>query len=228
MLTLAAKIREITGKKVKALRGKEILPAVLYGPKIKNINLEINFNDFERVFKEAGESSAIKIEIEGGSKKDYSVLIHDIERNPIDGKPIHIDFLVPSATEEIIVKVLIVIEGEAPAVKELGATLIKDIHELEIKGLLQNLPKEIKVDVSSLKNFDDHITVGELNLPQGVKVLKDAKEIVVSATAPEKVEEELAKPVEEKVEEVEVVGKEKKEEEVEEAGMGKAKTEKAK
>jgi len=219
MLNLSSKIREVMGKKTKNLRKKGLLPAVLYGPKVKNLNLELNLKDFEKILKEAGESSLIKLQItglpagrQGDIKKDYSVLIHDIERESIKGNPIHVDFYLPPTTEEIVVKVPIIIEGEAPAVKELGGTLIKDIHEIEIKGLLQNLPKEIKVDLSKLKTFSDHILIGDLNLPQGVKTLKDSKEIVISVAPPAKIEEELAKAVEEKVEEVKVVEKEEKEE----------------
>ena len=223
MLTLSSKIREVIGKKTKNLRKKGILPAVLYGPKVKNLNLEVNLKDFEKILREVGESSLIKLQIaglpagrQGDTKKEYSVLIHDIEREVIKGNPIHVDFYLPPATKEIVVKVPIIIEGEAKTCKELGGTLIKDIHEIEIKGLVQNLPKEIKVDISKLKTFADHILIGDLNLPQGVKTLKDSKEIVISVAPPEKIEEELAKPAEEKVEEVKVVEKEKKEEVVEE------------
>jgi len=223
MLTLSAKIREITGKKVKKLREKDILPAVLYGPDVKNLSLEINRKDFDKVFNEVGESSLVMIEVEGNPKKEYQVLIHDIQRESVTAKPLHVDFYSPPTKEEIIVKVPITLEGEAPAIKELSGTLVKDIHEIEIKGLIQDLPKEIKVDISNLKTFEDHILIKDLILPQGVKTLKNPEEIVVLVTPPEKVEEELAKPVEEKVEEVEVVEKEKEEEETEETTKEKAK-----
>ncbi len=210
MLTLSAKIREISGKKVKNLRKKDVLPAVLYGPDVKNLTLEINMKDFDKVFNEAGESSLIKIETAESPKKEFQVLIHDIQRESATGKPLHVDFYAPPTKEEIVVKVPIILEGTAAAIKELGGTLVKDIHEIEIKGLIQDLPKEIKIDISILKTFEDHISVRDLNLPQGVKVLKNPEEIVVSAAPPEKVEEELVKPIEEKVEEVEVIEKEKK------------------
>ncbi len=216
MLTLSAKIREISGKKIKNLKQKDILPAVLYGPDVKNLVLEIDRKDFDKIFNEAGESSLVSIEIRGDPKKEFQVLIHDIQRDSVTGEPIHVDFYLPPAKREITIKVPIVLEGEAPAIKELGGTLVRDMHEIEIKGLIQDLPKEIKVDISSLKTFQDHIFIRDLNLPLRVKVLKNPEEIVVLVTPPEKVEEELAKPVEEKVEEVEVVEKEEKEEVVEE------------
>ena len=63
MLTLSSKIRKELGKKVKSLRKEGILPAVLYGHKIKNLNLELDLKEFEKIYKEAGESSLIKLKI---------------------------------------------------------------------------------------------------------------------------------------------------------------------
>ncbi len=107
-----------------------------------------------------------------------------------------------------------IFEGFSPAVKELGGTLVKVIHELEVKAKPEDLPKEIKVDISSLKIFEDILTIKDLKVPIGVEILKNPEEIVAEVFPPEKVEEELAKPVEEKVEEVEKV--EEKAEEKEE------------
>lgn len=241
MLTLSAKIRKELGKKVKNLRKKGEIPAILYGPGIKNLPLEINSQEFEKVFKEAGESSLIKLKIKNlpstepkilvrGKKpskenkfptrqvktKEFSVLIHDVKTNPLTLKPIHIDFYQPKLKEEVEAQVSIVFEGESKAVKELGGTLVKNIFEVKVKALPLNLPKEIRVSIEKLKTFDDEILVSDLKLPKGVRVLKDPKEIVAFIAPPEKVEEELAKPIEEKVEEVEkVIEKKEKEEEIE-------------
>jgi len=215
MLILSAKIRQISGKKTKALKEKGLLPAVVYGPKIKTLPLELDYKSFEKVYKEAGESSLISLEIEKEKEKP-PVLIHEIQRDPLSDKIIHVDFYQVPLTKEVEAKVPLIFEGEPPAVKELGGTLVKNISELEVKSLPQNLPKEIKVEVLKLKTFEDHILIKDLKLPKEVKVLKDPEEIVASVTLPEKVEEELEKPIEEKVEEVEKVEKKKEEEEVKE------------
>lgn len=224
MLSLSAKIRQIQGKKVKSLRQKGVLPAVLYGPKTKGENLEVNAKEFDKVLTQAGESTLISLEVEG--KKDkYLVLVHDISRDPLSSKPIHIDFYQPSLKEEITVKVPIILEGEAPAVKALGGTLVKNIAEVEVRALPQSLPKEIRVSVTSLATFEDHIFIKDLRLPEGVKILKDPGEIVAHVAPLEKVEEELQKPIEEKVEEVEKIEKEKKEKVEEEPAEEKPKKE---
>lgn len=213
MLSLSAKIRKSLGKRVKSLRKKDTLPAVLYGPKTKTLPLEVNLKEFEKIYKEAGESSLISLEID---KAKNLVLIHEVAKDPLTEKPIHVDFYQPRLEEEIEAWVPIVFEGEALAVKELGGTLVKNISEVEVKALPQKLPKEIKVDVGSLKTFEDNILIKDLKLPERVKILKSPEEIVANVAPPEKVEEELVKPIEEKVEEVERVEEKEKEEEKEE------------
>ena len=95
MLTLSAKTRE--NKKPKALKKEGLLPAVLYGPKIKNLSLEIDKKEFEKIYKEAGESSLIKLKAES---KEFLVLIHDFQRDPLKGDFLHVDFYQPNLEEE--------------------------------------------------------------------------------------------------------------------------------
>ncbi|OGZ75318.1 MAG: hypothetical protein A3G45_00920 [Candidatus Staskawiczbacteria bacterium RIFCSPLOWO2_12_FULL_37_15] len=210
MISLNAKVRKEVGKKTKALRESGKIPAVVYGPGVKNISLEIDRLEFQKIFKEAGESSLIDLKI---GNENRPVLIHEIQKDPISDKIIHIDFFQASLKEEVEVTVPLVFEGVAPAIKELGATLVKNMTEIQVKALPQNLPHEIKVNIEELKAIGNHILVKDLPLSEGVTVLKKPDEIVVSISAAEKVEEELAKEIEEKVEDVGKVEKEKKEEE---------------
>jgi len=212
MPTLFAKIREIKGKKVKRLRKEGKIPAVLYGPDIENKNIEVELKEFQKIYEEAGESTLIDLDVEG---EKYSVLIHDVSFHPIKNEPIHVDFYQPSLEEEVHATVPLIFEGESKAVKELGGTLVKNIQEVEVKALPQNLPKEIKVNIEKLETFEDSILISDLKVGEGVKILRDPNERVAWVSPPEKVEEELEKPIEEKVEEVEKV-KEKEEEEEEE------------
>lgn len=227
MFKLSAKIRE-KKEETDALRNKGFLPAVLYGPKIKNFSLKIDKKEFGKVFEEAGESSLIELEIEG-QKNKFLVLIHDFQVDPVKDIFTHIDFYQPALDEETEVTIPLAFIGEPLAVKDLGGTLVKNIQELEVRAFPQNLPHEIKVNVERLKTFDDEILIKNLEIPEKVKILKNPEEIVAFVSAPEKVEEELEKPIEEKVEEVEKVGekeKEEKEEAAPQSGASAAKEEK--
>jgi len=213
MLSLKAKIRKTAGKKSKVLRKNGVLPVVFYGPKTKSLSLEVQARDFEKVYKDAGRSSLISLEIEGSKEKTLA-LIQSVQLDSVSGKPKHVDFYQPNLEEKIQAQVPLVLEGLAPAVKELGGTLVKTISEVSVRALPQDLPKEIKINVETLKTFEDNIFIKDLKLGEGIEIVKHtADEIVARVTPPEKVEEELAKPVEEKIEEVEKVGEKKKEEE---------------
>ncbi len=218
MLTLSAKIRN-KDEKIKLPKKENILAGVLYGPEIKNITVILDLKEFKKIYSQAGESSLLSLEEKSSedTKKTskFSVLVHDIQFDPISGEPKHVDFYQPVLTKEVEVSVPIVFEGESSAVKDLAGTLVKEIQELRVKALPKDLPHEIRVNINSLKNFYDKILIKDLSLPDTVKIQKKLDEILATVVPPAKVEEELAKPIEEKVEEVEKVEKkEKKEEEV--------------
>lgn len=212
MISLSAKIRKDFGKKVKSIIKADKIPAVVYGPGVKNISIVIDYKDFQKIFKQAGESSLVELNIDG-EKEKKPVLIHEIQKDPVSDKFIHVDFFQASLKEEVEATVPLVFLGVAPAEKDFGGTLVKNIAEVEVKALPQNLPHEIKVSINGLKNFGDHILIKDLILPENVKILKKPNEIVASVAQQQKIEEELEKPIEEDVESVEKVVKEKKEKE---------------
>jgi len=211
MFTLTAKIRTVLGKKTKNIKIQGKIPAVVYGPGATNLSLEVDEKEFKKVFSEAGESSLIELQID---KEKRPVLINEMQIDHVSDKIIHIDFFQASLKEEVEVNIPLVFEGVAPAEKDFGGTLNKNILEVEVKALPQNLPQEIVVNVESLKTFQDHILIKDLILPANVTILKNPEEIVVSVLAPRKVEEELATEIKEDVENIEKVVKEKKQDDV--------------
>jgi len=215
MLSLSAKIRQTVGKKVKNLREQGFLPAVLYGPERKNLFLKVDLKEFEKIYKEVGESTLLSLEVPE-KKLKAAVLIYSVQLDPITDLPLHIDFLQPSLEEEIETEVSLVFEGESRAIEDLEGTLVKNITEVKVRALPRNLPHEIKVNIESLETLEDEILIKDLKVPPDVKILKEPEEIVANVSPPERIEEEIEKPIEEKVEEVEKV-EEKKEEEKEEA-----------
>lgn len=210
-IELNAQNREATGNKLKTLREKGFIPAIVYGAGQKNISIQVDYQGFKKVFEEAGESTIIKLKIHppaGGEAKN--VLIHDIAKDPINDKFIHIDFYQVRMDKAITAEVVLVFEGEAPAIKELEGTLVKSITEVEVEALPKDLPRELKVDISGLETFDDHIKIKDLKLPEGVKVLADSGETIASVAAPRTKEEleELEEKPEEEISEEAVEGEE--------------------
>lgn len=194
-------------------KNPDYIPAVIYGPGIENNNISINLKEFSQLFSEAGESTLISLESKDGA--NYFALVHDVQKDPLSGEFIHVDFYQPNLEKKVEVSVPITFTGIAPAVKELGGTLVKNFLEVDVKALPQNLPHSIEVSVAGLNTFDDVVTIKDLIVPEGVEILKDPEEIIALVTEVEK-EEELAS-VEENVEAVSKIEKKVKEEVEEEA-----------
>ncbi|MEW6407972.1 MAG: 50S ribosomal protein L25 [Patescibacteria group bacterium] len=208
-ISLAAKTRKEVGKKLNLLRQENKIPAILYGHNIKSYPLFVDNFAFSKIFKLAGESSIIELLIDDKEKKN--VLIKDIQKDPRTDKFLHIDFYQVKLTERIKANVPLVFFGEAQAVKEKGGVLVKNIDEIEVEALPSDLPKEIRVDISSLKDFSDVIRIKDLDISAAVEVLTKQEEIIATTTPPRSEEEleKLKEKVEEKVEEIEGVKKEK-------------------
>ncbi|MFA5023123.1 MAG: 50S ribosomal protein L25 [Candidatus Paceibacterota bacterium] len=208
MLKLNAKPRIAFGKKIKALRDEGQVPAVVYGDKKETISICLDLIEFKKVLAQAGESTIVSLELAG---KGQDVLIHEVQVDPISGVPVHVDFYIVSQDKELEVAVPLVFEGVSPAVKDLGGSLVKVLHELEIRALPKNLPHDIKVDISSLVALDSQILIKDLKLPTGVESVLDVEEVVAAITeAGEEVVEETA-PVDLSAIEVEKKGKQEEE-----------------
>jgi large subunit ribosomal protein L25 len=217
MLTLASQERN-KEEKTRLLRLEGIIPGVLYGPKTKAASLKVSEKEFQKVYEEAGESSLIQL---GSQEEGTLVLIREVQRDSVRGNVVHVDFYQPPLDEEIEVTVPLMFEGEALAVRDLGGTLQKNIQEVSVKALPQNLPHEIVVDISKLVTFEDKISIKDLIRESGVVILRDLEDVVAQVVATKDIDEELEQPVVENVEAVEQVKVEKKEEEaVEEAAGG--------
>jgi large subunit ribosomal protein L25 len=212
-LILKVQKRELVSRKVKDLREKNLIPAVVYGHGAKNQNVAVEYIPFEKLYREAGESSLVDLVID--NEKSVKILIQEVQADPLTGRFIHIDFRQVKMTEKITAEILLKFVGEAKAVKELGGILVKTADKIKVKCLPQDLVHEIEVDLSFLNTFEDFIHIKDLKIPAGLEVLGNPNEPVVNVIPPRSEEElkALEEKVEEKVEEVKVVAEEKKEEE---------------
>ena len=219
-LELNAQKRVIVGGGLNSLRKSGFMPAVLYGKNQEAIPLQIPNKDFRKAFESAGESTLIFINVDGQS---YPTIIHDIAKDAISDDVLHADFYKVNLDEKIKAKITVVFVGESPAVKDFGGIFVRNINELEIEALPQDLPHEITIDISSLKNMGDQILIKDLKLSDKLKVIAEAEEIIATVQEPMS-EAELEKALEAPtatVEDVEVIKKEK-EEEVPEEGAEEA------
>ncbi|MFC1594982.1 50S ribosomal protein L25 [Patescibacteria group bacterium] len=223
MPILKAKTRDVIGRKVKNLREQEMVPAVLYGPKMKESqHLSVSIRELQKILRDVSESTILDLEIEDGKKTN--VLIHDVAYDSVKDIPIHIDFYEVDMTKPIIANVELVFTGESEVIKSQGGVLIKVIHEVEVEALPKDLPEEFNIDISKLKTFEDRILISDISLPPGVKIESDPEGVVALAEPPRVEEEVEEKPAEADLENIEVEARGKKEEE---GDVTEEKTEKA-
>lgn len=190
-LQISAKIRDKFGKQTKSLKKNGVIPAVLYGHGSKATALSLDLKEFAKIYKQAGESTIINLNIEkDGKAESRPVLIHEVDFDPVSDQLRHADFYIVKMDEKITAKIPLVFIGESDAIKVLNGILIKNLHEIEIEALPKDLPHQIEIDISVINTFSDHIYIKDLKLSQGVKVLDDASEIVVLVKPP-RTEEEI-------------------------------------
>ena len=187
-----------------------MLKAVFYGAKEKSTPIFIEAISFQKIFREAGESTIINLE---GDKK-LSVLIKDITFDSVKNFPIHVDFYVVEKGSKVETKVPLVFQGVSEGVKLSGGSLVKVIHEIHIEAEADKLPHEIIVDISILKNPHDVIHIKDLVLPKGVSLYHQHAEDIIASIAIQD-EEDLSTPISADISNIKVEEKGKKEVEAE-------------
>lgn len=188
---IQAKKRTILGRKVKKLRREGLLPANLYGNKVKSQALEIPIKEFQKVYDQVGESSLVDLMVDGEAKP---TLIHNVQLHPVTDEPLHADFHQVSLTEKTTATVPIELIGESPAVEAKIGILIQPISEIEVEALPQDLPERLTVDISKLAQVDDAMTVAEINIDKTKVEIKANLEEVVVKIEPLAKEEVVAPP----------------------------------
>lgn len=162
-MELIAQKREKTGKAVKSLRYSGFVPAVIFGKGLESINITVGKNDFVKVFKEAGETTLIDLNIEGvGIQK---VLVKDVTYNPVKDTLAHIGFYKPNLLEKTSAYIPVEIIGkETNALLKSGnAVLITMFDEIEVEALPTDLPHKFEVNVAELTEIGHGVTVEDLN-----------------------------------------------------------------
>lgn len=176
-----------TANKVKKLRLENKIPAVVYGHGFATRNLTVDYLNFEKLYNSTEGSGLVDLEIDNG--QPIKVLVQDFQLNPITSRFSHLDLRQVKMDEKIKTQVKLNFIGESPAVKESGANLMKNLAEVPVECLPQDLVSEINVDLSVLKVIGNAIHIKDLAAPNGVKILSHANDVVASVNLV-KVEEE--------------------------------------
>ena len=214
-------------KKAKHLRNEGFTPAILYGKKITNQDLQIDALKLAAIIREHGTTSLIDLKID--KDKDVKVLIREPQIHPVTHNILHIDLFQVDLSQKITSAIPVVFQGISIAVDDLGGSLMETKSEVEVECLPQDLPSELVANIDALKTFEDVLHVKDLIVPAGVEILDEPDEVLASVAEPRS-EEELAaldEEISEDVDSVDVVeGKEEVTEGEEEEGEGEGEADK--
>lgn len=193
--TLSAQIRTVTGRKVKKLRKEGILPANIFGKKVKSEAIQVLLKDFVKTYKEAGETGLLNLVTTDGKKKEErAVLVSNVQTDPLSDVPTHVDFRQVDLKEKVTAKVPVETVGEAPAEKSGIGTAVLYVNEIEVEALPADLPEKFTVDVSSLAEVDQAIYIKDLAVDRNKVTLKAEAEAIVVKVEPPQKEEVVAPP----------------------------------
>jgi large subunit ribosomal protein L25 len=188
-LELTLDPREAQGKANKRLRRSGMVPGVVYGKGEGSTNVQVEAKTFETLYRAAGKTSVVKFHVPG-DRGATSGFIKGVQRHPLSGQAIHVDYYLVNLDVEMEVDVPLVFTGEAPAVEETGGTLLHNLSSVRVKALPADIPHEITVNVTTLVSLDVAIHVRDLSLNRDlVHVLTDG-ETLVATVVPPRIEEE--------------------------------------
>jgi large subunit ribosomal protein L25 len=189
-IELKVENRKVTGKKVKFLRNKGVVPVHLFGHNLDSLTLQGDAANLNKVISQAGRTRLIDLKV-GRSDKAHNVMVKEIQKDPIRGSLIHVDFYEVNMAEKIKVEVPIVIIGESPALKLRENMLYQDLSTLHIECLPDKMPDRIQVDISVIKEAEDAVRVKDIKIPD-VAILNDPDLVIVKVSVrPVEVVEEV-------------------------------------
>ncbi len=204
---LEATMRPHTGKgAARKARARGGVPAVVYGLGAEPQTLSVRRDDLQDAIRsEAGLNVLLDlVVIDGKEKNSHLVMIKELQRHPFKDRLLHVDFLRVARDEKVSMKVPIAIRGEEESLGlKAGGTMQHNLWELEVECLPTEVPDHIYADIREIQ-IGEHLSVGELEIPQGVTVLSDAEDVVLTVLAPRLVEEEAPVAEEEAAAEEEV------------------------
>lgn len=178
--TLKATEREnFKHSSLRRLRAEGMIPAVVYGNKTDNVPVYVNEIDFLKTLKDNGRNGVIQLDING---KEVSVILSEYQQDSLKRNFVHADFLAVNMSEEINVEVRIELVGEAKGVKE-GGVLQQSLHTVEISAKPNEIPEEIKFDISKLE-IGDSVSVADLKSTGSFTIKQSEDDVVASILAP--------------------------------------------
>ena len=200
VLSLNLAPRVVTGKKVKQLRRQGLIPVHLYGRKLPSLALQVEAQVLLRVLPRVGTNIPLSVKTEGDGGENIC-FVREVQRHPVTEDVLHVDFLRVDVAQTIRAEVPIVVAGTAPAVRQLGGTLLRPLQNILVESLPMDVPVSFEVDVSDLDDFEKALYVRDISVEANVTVVTDPDEMIARVGPPRIEVEEVKEAEEDEVEE---------------------------
>ncbi|WP_420446554.1 50S ribosomal protein L25 [Candidatus Poriferisodalis sp.] len=174
------------------LRADNKIPAVMYGHGSDPVLITLDRLRFRAALNAAGPNAIITLEVEG---KNHLTIVKDMQRDSIANRVTHVDFMLVSLEERLVVDVPVRLVGEAAVAGREGAVVQQQLMSLHVESPAGVIPPAIDVDVEWL-SLENSIRVSDLALPEGMVSLLESDTLVViaqrsrAAVAAEQVDED--------------------------------------
>lgn len=179
--------RETLGKAVKILRRQGLVPGNLYGNGKASQPIQMNAHELTRFVATHGPATLIDLHLDG-NKRGETVMVQQIQREPVSHAIQHVDFLQIQMSKPIRLHIPIRIEGEAPAVTRENGVLLHILESVEVEALPAKLPEALTIDVSDMEELKSIRHVSDLEIPPDVTVLTPVEEVIIKIEAPRTLE----------------------------------------
>jgi large subunit ribosomal protein L25 len=179
-IVLEATKRQLTGKQVEQLRRKGIIPAVLYGPEIPPMPIQVKWLDLRPTLTQASGSKILDLNVDG---ETYTVLVREVKRRPIRNDVMHVDFIRVRMNVIMRTEVPVTLVGDIAALEKKGVILIHETTSVHVECMPIDLPSVIHVDISGIKEAGDLILASQLPQIPGVTYHVDPDTSIVTTTA---------------------------------------------
>ncbi|MCL2280678.1 50S ribosomal protein L25 [Candidatus Saccharibacteria bacterium] len=178
-VTLVVDKREVTGKQVAKLRQDGLVPAVIYGSDSEPANVQLSWQDAQRIVREAGRHTPVELTLDG---KTSTTLIKSVDRAPARRDITHISFQRVRADEVVTTETPLVLIGESESVAaKAGLIILPTLEKIEIRVKVSELPDKIEIDASKLAEPGDRLLMSDIEIPAGVEVVDYDPELVIAS-----------------------------------------------
>ncbi len=189
-MKLATQKRTVIGKKGKLLRKAGLVPGVIYGRHLSETVI-VSFDKVQLVKAIHAAGRSTPVELTGGDV-DHLILFHAIQLDPVTDHVIHVDCLAVKKDEKVRAEVPVVMIGLSPFVKNNLGTVQLIKTTLEVEAFPLDLPKDIKIDISTLENAGEVIHVSDIKLGDKIEIMDNPEDAVLSTVEFKEEAEEVA------------------------------------